>query len=175
MILKESIYKGSLLNLCEISLETKWRIIYRGTIDGFETRKFHEKCDGIPRTLTIIQTTNGYVFGGYTTASWNSTGTFEADPNAYLFSLINKYSEPIKIKCSQPKTAIYCSPNYGPAFGGDDLYLTGDSDKNLSSFSNLGHSFRHPTFDYNSLEAKLFLTGAYNFQINQIEVFRQEN
>ena len=40
------------------------KLIYRASRDGFGADEFHSKCDGKRDTLSIIQTTNGYVFGG---------------------------------------------------------------------------------------------------------------
>jgi hypothetical protein len=46
----------------------KWTLMYRGSRDGFMAANFHGRCDGRPNTLTIIETTKGYIFGGYTPA-----------------------------------------------------------------------------------------------------------
>jgi hypothetical protein len=42
------------------------RLIYRGTDDGFGSSSFHSKCDGIANTITIILTTDDFIFGGFT-------------------------------------------------------------------------------------------------------------
>ena len=49
--------KHKLMKLCGFNTETvKWKLLYRGTIDGFAAKDFHQKCDGIQKTLTIIKT-----------------------------------------------------------------------------------------------------------------------
>jgi hypothetical protein len=63
--------KRKLLELCNFSYKTKWKRLYRATIDGFFAKNFHTKCDGNANTLTIIKTTNNYIFGGYTTVAWD--------------------------------------------------------------------------------------------------------
>ena len=68
----------NLINLCEFSRHENWRRIYQGSTDGFSSAHFHEKCDGVPATLTIIKTTNGNIFGGYTDKPWNSKVTYRA-------------------------------------------------------------------------------------------------
>jgi hypothetical protein len=53
----------------------------------------------------IIKSSNGNVFGGYTEQSWSNTGPVsefidKSDPNAFIFSLINKENRPLKKKFS---------------------------------------------------------------------------
>jgi hypothetical protein len=43
-----------------------WKLLYRGSRDGFGASKFHEKCDNESNTLTLIETTKGFIFGGFT-------------------------------------------------------------------------------------------------------------
>lgn len=65
----------NLINLCEFSRHQKWKCIYQASADGFSSASFHDKCDGVTATLTIIKTTNGNIFGGYTDKPWNSKVT----------------------------------------------------------------------------------------------------
>jgi hypothetical protein len=41
-------------------------LLYRGSRDGFKASVFHRLCDGQPMTVTIVLTTNGNIFGGFT-------------------------------------------------------------------------------------------------------------
>ena len=55
--------------LASIGFETESLTnIYRATINGFSATNFHNKISGYYKTLTIIKTTTGYVFGYYTNA-----------------------------------------------------------------------------------------------------------
>ena len=76
-----------LINLCQFHPNQEWNLIYRATQDGFGASQFHEKCDNKPKTLVIIKSTKGYVFGGYTSVAWNRTSGWNRDPKAYIFSL----------------------------------------------------------------------------------------
>jgi len=49
-------------------------LIYRASRDGFRAIDFHSKCDNTSNTLTLIKTKKSYIFGGYTTLSWNESG-----------------------------------------------------------------------------------------------------
>jgi len=163
-----------LLSLCEFPVDQKLDLIYRASNDGFEAINFHSKCDNKQNTLVIIKSTNGNVFGGYTEQTWNSIDGYKADPNSFIFSLINKDNKPIKIKWSQNK-GICCDDIHGPSFGGGcDLRIADKSNSNTNSRSNLGHSYIHPDYAYGSTEAKSFLAGSYNFQVSEIEVFTKQ-
>ena len=48
-----------------------YKLLYRATRDGKTVESFHNKCDDIMGTLSIIKTTKGMRFGGYTEKLWN--------------------------------------------------------------------------------------------------------
>jgi hypothetical protein len=160
-----------LMNLCEFPVDQKLILIYRASQDGFEASSFHTKCDNKPNTFIIIKAANGNVFGGYTEQSWIHSGGYKPDPNSFIFSLINLEKKKLKMKFSQ-NYGILCKNNCGPVFGGGlDLYISDYSNTNVLSGSNLGHSFNHPYYLYESNEARSFLAGSYNFQVSEIEVY----
>ncbi len=67
----------------------KLNLLWRGTRDGFEASKFHSLCDDKANTLTVVKTTTGCIFGGYTSVPWSSVGGYKPDSKAFLFSLKN--------------------------------------------------------------------------------------
>lgn len=161
-----------LINLCGLSSELKWKLIYRATENGFSSAAFHTLCDDKTNTLTIIKSYNGFVFGGYTEQDWSGHNINKHDKYAFLFSYINKDNKPIKLKCSSPSYAIYCSGDYGPTFGaGHDINIRSNSNLNKHSYTNLGYSYMHPDFNFGSNEAKTFLAGSFNFKTVEIEVY----
>ena len=71
----------------------KPKLIYRATKDGDSSAVFHNKCDNIIFTLTLVKTNNGLIFGGYTSENW-SRGGYKSDNKAFCFSLdLKKYIE----------------------------------------------------------------------------------
>ena len=149
-------YKGTLLskegdfNFLITSLPLKVRelnLLYKGTKDGFSTRTFHELCDGVPHTLTVIKAQGLHgVFGGYTPLPWNSTGGAKNDPSrsSFLFTCSHASSS---IHCIHPllsvngENAIYNSGAYGPTFGGrHDLTTCGFP----GTYSMLGGTYQLP-------------------------------
>jgi len=93
-----------LIKLCEFNRDDKFKLLYRGTQHGFGANDFHSKCDGHANTLTIIKVKgNGFIFGAFTTATWDSSSKYKSDPNAFLFSLTNKDNKSCKIKIDTKK------------------------------------------------------------------------
>jgi hypothetical protein len=41
-------------------------MLWRGSRDGFGAAELHRRCDGCTNTLTLISTTKGNIFGGFT-------------------------------------------------------------------------------------------------------------
>ena len=152
----------------------EFTLLYRASRDGFRASNFHAKCDNQPSTLTIIKTTNGYIFGAYTAVAWDSSNSYKADPNAFIFSLVNVRSTPLLIPVKvRSNHSIYCIATHGPNFGGGhDIHIANNSNTVNASYSNLGCSYDLTLFSYRSTEARSFLAGSYNFQTSEIEVFQ---
>ena len=165
--------KRQLAELCEFNVDAL-TLIYRASQDGFEAASFHDKCDHQLRTLTIIETTKGYIFGAYTAVAWDSSNTFKADPDAFIFSLKNATSKPMRIPVkAADELSIYCYSFNGPIFGsGHDILIADNSNVEATSASNLGQSYNFSHFPHGTPEAKSFLAGSYNFQTCEIEVFQ---
>jgi hypothetical protein len=181
---KSEIVKGEqqcseLIKLCEFSPNDKWTLLYRATRNGFGSKDFHSKCDGYTNTLTIVKTKHSsYIFGGFTMAKWESSpkGKLKSDPNAFLFSLTNKDNQPVKMKIDPNRhhRAICCDPKYGPTFGGTDIRIANNANTTMDSFSNLGACYKHPQYEFETIEAQSFLAGSFNFQLDEIEVYQKE-
>lgn len=61
-------------------------LIYRGTVDGFETSDWHGKVDGLGATLTAIQSLTGNKFGVYTDITYTTSGTNKVgNGNTFMF------------------------------------------------------------------------------------------
>jgi len=153
-----------------------WECIYKASKDTFNTNVFHAKCDNQGETVTIIQSDNGNIFGGYSPLPWSNSGSYTYDTRTFLFSLKNKNGKaPCKFaNNTNNKHSIYNSSSYGPTFGGGhDLYICNSSNTQKSSYSNLGYSYKVPKHIYGSNEAKNFLAGGYNFLTKEIEVYKK--
>jgi hypothetical protein len=98
-ILRDLEQSIELIKLCEFSPNDKWSLLYRATRYDFRSSVFHSKCDNHSNTLTILKAKQtSFIFGGFTTAKWDSSGYYRSDPSAFLFSLTNKDNAPLKMK-----------------------------------------------------------------------------
>lgn len=73
-----------------------WTLLYQGTRDGFGSKTFHAKCDLEGATVTIIKSTTGFFFGGYTPLPWKSSGGWIEDSTmqSFIFTLKNPHNIP---------------------------------------------------------------------------------
>ncbi|XP_052677100.1 interferon-induced protein 44-like [Crassostrea angulata] len=119
-----------------------FQLLYKISRDGCSAPTFHQKCDGQGATVTVLYNTNNTIYGGYLSQSWNSSGNYINDSNAFLFRLqYNGSSNPLKFPISQPTFAGLGQSNYGPTFGsGHDIHtLSGTISKSGSGFSLNGY------------------------------------
>jgi hypothetical protein len=120
--------------------------------------------------MTIIKTTNGNIFGGYTKKLWNTSGRV-IDNSAFIFSLVNEKNQPFIAKSH----SIYCGSNDAVnfEFHGESsvrlelILIESDSNRNQKSISDLGDIYQ---IRYGS-NAPHILAGTKQFQTVEIEVF----
>ena len=136
--------------------------IYKATRDGGTAKDFHRLCDNKMPTLTLIESTNGYIFGGYITISWESPSdwTYKGnDDNAFIFSVNNN----LKFSIQNKKYVIYLHKDCVD-FGNNDIYVASDFLNENSSCNNYkGYN------GYNAPPEKI--AGGSNFRIKELEVY----
>ena len=108
----------------------KTELLYRKSRDGSAPNDFHNKCDNKGITITFIETTKGYIFGGYTELPWDKSGSEKKDKSTFIFSFNNKQ----KYTARNNYSSIYCSYNEGPRFGCGypEIYFNGTLDRGES-------------------------------------------
>jgi hypothetical protein len=146
------------------------RLLYRGSRDGFEASAFHGRCDGHPNTITLICSTTGCIFGGYTPLAWNSRNGYVPDPSekTFIFTLKNPHNLPARIyKLKDAQYAINDQAQYGPTFGCNAVYVCDKCQSSTSSYSNVNIHYVNDT----GIQGLQVLTGAKNFTVKEIEVF----
>ena len=171
----DSVLWSKLFRMSTKLSKNKWTLIYRGTRDGFGAEDFHRECDGVAKTVTIVKTTNGNIFGGYTDLPWSSPTTYivHIDNNAFTFSLVNEKNQPFISMPKNQEGSIKCNSDTGPIFGNKlynrDIYIASDSNMNKKSYSVLGNSFERTSISH---DAEFILAGTRKFQTVEVEVFR---
>ena len=63
------------------------KLLYRASEHGYTAKSFHKYCDDKGPTLIIIKSSEGWIFGGYTTQSWSGDGIYND------MIIINRYME----------------------------------------------------------------------------------
>ncbi|EXX72469.1 hypothetical protein RirG_069090 [Rhizophagus irregularis DAOM 197198w] len=89
----------------------EFKLIFRGTRDGFSASKFHEVCDYKSHTISIVKVKDSNeILGGYNPIIWKSDNKENVEEN-------------ILSRVKDEKYAIYNYPNFGPVFGAGELNL----------------------------------------------------
>jgi hypothetical protein len=179
---KEYFSSGTLLNQehqCRLNEfygkeNQTWQLVYKGTRDGFSSTDFHRCCDKKGATLTVIQSTSGYLFGGYTSIKWESHEDFQwsVDMNAFLFTLTNPNKiSPTKYRINTDgRNAIGCKESVGPTFGKWDMCIHSNSNENGRS------SILFPSNYIDSTgKGRLTFTGSHYFTVADIEVYHPKH
>ncbi len=132
------------------------KLLYRASEHSFTAESFHKLCDDKGPTLTIIKSSDGWIFGGFTTQSWSGCifivflskvlGEYKGDAKAFIFTLKNPHGiAPTRLmKRKDCFEAIKCNPFYGPLFGnGFAICIRNNCNKekscSISSSNNSGY------------------------------------
>ncbi|KAJ5077526.1 pep-cterm sorting domain-containing protein [Anaeramoeba ignava] len=114
---------------------SKMKLGFSTSQNGWNSQKWHQICDNKGKSLVIVKTTQGFIFGGFSQYGWthdkskwycSSESPFNwiKDPNAFVFSLKNhRNSSPKKFTLNPKKAkfAVGLCFEIGPAFG--DAFL----------------------------------------------------
>ena len=171
LISKSSIIKNSyeiefLIKKLSRLNPVSFTLLYKGTKDKDESQIFHQKCDNEKNILLFILTNKNYIFGGYTSVGFDSSGNAKKDNEAFLFSVDMQKIYDIK----QNLYAIFCNKNCGPIFcaKSDGLYNICIPNKYLEVKS---HSSKKG-IPFNTTEPFELNHGEKEFQVVELEVYR---
>lgn len=151
----------------------QWRLIYRASRDGFTAQSFHKRCDDCSPTMSVIKSSSGYVFGGFTTVPWSSTHQDKSDARAFLFTLENPHRiKPTKYVINERSAAFAIShrKTNGPTFGSTH---NGGSDIHLQDPFNMSGSriFFPRTYIDTTSKGRITFTGDSHFSCKDVEIF----
>ncbi|CAJ0642242.1 5825_t:CDS:2 [Entrophospora sp. SA101] len=106
----------------------EFKLLLRGSRDGFTGLDFHSKCDSKGATITIMKVNgSSELYGGYTPIDWLSQNTWGYCKESFIFCLDDKdLDKSIISRVKDPSRAINYYNNYGPSFGTGDLKMTGN-------------------------------------------------
>ena len=110
--------------------QARFTRIYDASTDGWKAEDFHRCCDKKGWTLTVVETNKGpsyffgsnFIFGGFTTAEWESPIISKPCPHSFLFSVNEGSKYPVT---SGDRVAIRCGSGWCAVFGtcGDELVI----------------------------------------------------
>src|SRR6266542_706026 len=113
----------------------EFRLLFRGSRDGFTPKKFHEICDNKYHTITIAKVNNSNeILGGYNPVVWKSDSTYSISKDSFIFSFKGKDDVENHI-LSVIKNEVYAInnfSNFGPSFGRGDFKIIGINFYNYS-------------------------------------------
>ncbi|GBB93014.1 hypothetical protein RclHR1_00210010 [Rhizophagus clarus] len=142
-------------------LQYEFKLILRGSRDGFDGNSFHDKCDHKKETITIakIKDSNKLV-GGYNPLGWEGND-FKNTSDSFIF-LFDDYKDINTGKIGrviETQSAIRCIQKWGPLFGiinncSNDIMMTPNGE--WSSYPNSYPDINIPR----------------NFKIDDYEVFQ---
>lgn len=119
-------------------------------------------------TLVIVQSSNGWIFGGYAALSWSSSALYKPSNNCFLFTLTNAHNiQPTKIDVRTPSKAMYCRRSFGPTFGDGDLKIGDFSSSNKTSSSHFPVSYSSSNIG----RGWTLFAGKEDFYTKEIEVY----
>ena len=97
------------------SIPYSTKLIFSSEKEDDKASSFHKNCDNIAPTLVLIETKEGFRYGGFTTQKWESPeqSIFKNDEDAFIFSIDTEK----KYDVTDPKKSIQCSMFWGPYFG----------------------------------------------------------
>jgi hypothetical protein len=144
--------------------------LWRGSRDGFGASDFPSRCDGHATTLTLIEDTEGNIFGGFWPVGWpsSSLANFRPSHESFIFTLKNPHNIPARkfaLNTGFRGRLLFFSCSCGPYFC--DIYVDDHCNANTDSYTGLGYFYANET----RLDGTAVLTDSPHFTVKEIEVF----
>ena len=138
-------------------------LLFRKSKDGSTPKDFHNKCDNKGITITFIETTKGYKFGGYTELEWDCSRKGKTDKSTFIFSL-NKRK---KFLAKNNNESINCYEVNGPRFGCTYTYYS-----DIYFYQTLNKGSCELSKDSTFLTENELTNGEKYWDVKEIEVYK---
>ena len=148
-------------------------LLYAITRDGCNSTTFHQKCDNQGPTVTVLYNQQGSVYGGYTSVTWQATGSYSNDQNAFLYQLCySKTPTYTKFQRNGNGNDLHQNSNYGPTFGGGhDLHTFSGTVNNSGGYFALnGHMYIGTSYNNQGKSDNQINNG--NMNVTELEVYK---
>ncbi|POG69906.1 hypothetical protein GLOIN_2v1622042, partial [Rhizophagus irregularis DAOM 181602=DAOM 197198] len=145
--------------LIEKNVPYDFKLLYRSSQDGVDTKSFHKNCDNKGATIWIAKIKDStQLIGGYNPLNWNgSRSRWDATADSFIFNFKNR-KDISTSKVSYVKKqdrAVWNSYSYGPTMG--NLYNCNNNWSNIER----GHGDNYPNIGIPE-----------NFEVEDYEVFQ---
>jgi hypothetical protein len=165
---------------CDFGVNS-YHLLYRGSRDGFNSKAFHCKVDGHSHTITLIETTKGYIFGAYVVCPWDSVANWKGDDTmeSFLFTLKNPHNisaRKFRMVPNWNNYVLHCYPTESPilVWIGFCGAIAIQCDGNSRAIGNNG-GFAWPYSNFvndTGLNGATFFTGEDSFTVKELELFK---
>jgi len=115
-----------IMELKQLELLDKWferklkfKLLFRATEGKYSPSEFHKNVDKYKNTLILIKDINNFIYGGFTTKTWDGSKIFKSDKHSILFNLDKEKYYEVK----DERHAIFCDESLLAVFGDMDLAL----------------------------------------------------
>lgn len=119
----------------------EFRLLFRGNRDGFLAINFHNQCDGIKNTVSVMKIKGSdEILGGYNPIEWKRVDcVWGKTPDSFIFSFpSNDFQDAILSRVNIVSKAVSWELEYGPSFGNDLIMIGPNLQKRcLCNVSNL--------------------------------------
>jgi len=141
-------------------------LLFDTSKDGDAVGTFHANCDDEGPTVTIVETTLGVVFGGFTDQSWKSGGgSWASSTDAFVFRL--RPAPMTKYLVSSASTSTYRHSSYGPQFGNVAFRIYNNCQDNADSYVS--------SSSYYDIDNYVLNNGHQDFRVKQYVVVQAVN
>ena len=164
----------------EYDMDPQWKLLYRGSEEGFLALSWGQKCTEKHNVICIIESEHGNVFGGFTVSGWKAHPeedydvAYNKDSKAFLFLLRSVNGSkadtfPIKQDTSHELSATASERQHLTCFGnnGLDMAICDKCDENKRSWTGwMNEEWSYTTPTVNHLNG-----GKQYFKVKEIEMF----
>jgi len=137
--------------------------LFDSSTHGDSAAVFHNLCDYKYNTISLIETSTGHRFGGYTSECFESPNDYfdKKDDLSFVFSLDKMRTYDV----IKGKYAISCDKNYGPYFRDDHICIVDEFFSKESGTCIKGKGF-------NTLKNYELNSGKKYFTVKRLQVFQ---
>ncbi|KAG9292503.1 hypothetical protein G9A89_001576 [Geosiphon pyriformis] len=114
----------------EYQVRNDFKLLLRGSRDGFTPADFHRLCDNKGATISVIKgKETGQLIGGYSPQSWHSRNKQLDGKGSFIFSLGDSKAGNAKLGKFVGERGPYGGLNLGPHFGRFNIGLYGNDQR----------------------------------------------